>query len=159
MRNKSMLHTGPPLTEGQRVLIAYHLYKKCFSIRCFATRKVIGYADSVSVTNARFLVAQSGRLRVLRERMKNIHAFVEGEFRSARLPIESVSPSLPQISALPASLSEAYYNPYQVASFVDKATREPLYSAPFAFCHNGKVFYSLTSNPVVSYEYSTIINE
>jgi hypothetical protein len=134
MRREDVLQHIPDLADGERVLIAYHLYKKCFSIRSHATRKVIGYADRIVLGNARFIVSPSGRARVLREKMKNIHAFVEGDFRFGLQNVKLIFPTL----------KEAYYNPYQVSTFVDKAAGDSLYSAPIVLCDSGKVYYSLT---------------
>lgn len=114
-------------------MIAYHFHKKCFSIRSRSSRKVIGYTDRIVLSNARFLVSQSGRARVLRERMKNIHAYVQGEFmhelQHAEFPI--------------AYVKEAYYNPYRVSTFVDKGRTEPIHFAPIAICEQGKVYYGV----------------
>ena len=115
--------------EGQLVLIAFHLHKRCFSIRLASTRKVIGYADKVVVRDVGFLVSSSGRLRVLRERKKNVHAVVRGRYEQQE-----------QILT-PQQWREAYYNPYQVEGFVDRETREPIQFADMAMCENGKVYY------------------
>jgi hypothetical protein len=38
-------------------------------------------------------------------------------------------------------LREAYYNPYQVACFVDRETAVAIESADIVVCDNGKVYY------------------
>lgn len=119
------------LEEGQIILIAFHLYKRCFSIRNVSSRKVIGYTDRIVVRNARFPVSVSGRLRVLREKRKNVHAYVQGCFEQR----------LQQIDYHPEQLREAYYNPYVVSAFVDRETIEPIAYADLAICENGKVYY------------------
>lgn len=56
----------------------YYIYRNLhrggFSIRYRG--KVIDYADSVMAYNVRFKVNEKGRQRVLREKAKNVHAFV-----------------------------------------------------------------------------------
>lgn len=115
--------------ESQLVLIAFHLHKRCFSIRLAATRKVIGYADKVVVRDVGFIVSSSGRIRVLRERKKNVHAFVRGKYEQLEQSIST------------QQWREAYYNPYQVEGFVDRETREPIRFADMAVCEGGKVYY------------------
>lgn len=131
MRRESVIQKPLNLVDGQPLLIAFHLYKKCFSIRCFHTRKVIGYADRIVVSNARFLVSQSGRARVLREKMKNIHAFVQGEYQA----------DLQHAYLAYEYIMEAYYNPYKVSTFVDKRTMTPIHDAQIAIFDEGKVYY------------------
>ncbi|BBI31155.1 hypothetical protein [Cohnella abietis] len=118
------------LEEGQTILIAYHLYKRCFSIRNANTRKVIGYTDRIVICNVRFLVSLSGRERVLRENKKNVHAYVKGEYAE-----------LQNISIDDGDVRQAYYNPYFTPAFVDRITIEPIQCADMAICEDGKVFY------------------
>jgi hypothetical protein len=40
--------------------------------------RIVGYAEAVILTDVEFRVRESGRQRVLRERRKNVHAFVVG---------------------------------------------------------------------------------
>lgn len=119
------------IEDGQLIRIAYHLHKHCFSIRDAGTRRVIGYADRIIIRNARFIVSQCGRTRVLRDRRKNVHAFVQGEYWSElqRLRLED------------AKYREAYYNPYRTVTFVDRSTFEPLNDAQVVLCDQKKVYY------------------
>ena len=84
--------------------------------------KVIGHPTSVSLNNVRFLVYQSGRNRVLREKKKNVHAYVEGELEFSNHNILS---SGKMIS----------YNPYKMDSFYLIETNEPIKTAAWAEVH------------------------
>lgn len=119
------------LEEGSRVLIAYHLYKQCFSVRLRKTHKVVGYMNTIILTDSIFNVHASGRIRVLKEKRKNFHAYVEG--------------NLSNISNLPprSKMREAYYNPYMVENFVDRETLEIITYADIVLCDDGKVYYYL----------------
>ncbi|GGG67363.1 hypothetical protein GCM10010918_22480 [Paenibacillus radicis (ex Gao et al. 2016)] len=68
---------------------------------------------------------------MLRERKKNVHAYVRGCFEQrlqhVQLPFEQ--------------WSEAYYNPYFGPSFVDRCTEMPIDCADLAICEKGRVFY------------------
>lgn len=62
------------------VQVYFNLHKKCWSIRSKAApRKVLWHVDVISIKEARFVVSEKGRQRVLRERRKNVHAYVEGK--------------------------------------------------------------------------------
>src|SRR4029077_1803055 len=49
-----------------------------YSIRDKKTRRVVGHASSIFITDAKFHVNENGRQRVLTEKRKNVHAWVEG---------------------------------------------------------------------------------
>ncbi len=133
MRRADIKQTFPILSNMQNIRIAYHFYKKCFSIRSCSTRKVIGYMERIVVRNAHFVVSPSGRARVLREKMKNIHAYVEGEFKY----------ELQNADFSNVYMREVYYNPYFVATFVDKESLQPIYSASLVICEEGRVYCAI----------------
>lgn len=91
--------------------VYFNLNKKCFSIR----RKgiVVAHVDKVFVTNALFKVSEAGRRRVLKEKRKNVHAYVVGEICSG-----SVKDGV-----------EVTYNPYLFENFVTKIEQRPVRSA------------------------------
>lgn len=133
MRRKETITDPLDLYDGQTILIAYNLLKMCFSIRSLPSRKVVGYTDRIVVRNVRFVVSRAGRERVLRERVKNIHAYVQGQFNQEW-----------QSYCFSGSCRrEAYYNPYIVSTFVDKMTMKPIENLPFVVCEYGKVYYSM----------------
>lgn len=77
---------------------------------------VVGHVTSVWISNASFVVRESGRQRVLRERRKNVHAWVKGARASA--PSE------------PGFLVAVTYNPYAGPTFYERETGEPVTGAP-----------------------------
>ncbi|TBL80848.1 hypothetical protein [Paenibacillus thalictri] len=119
------------LQEDQVVLIAYHFYKCCFSIRDARTKRILGYADSIVVTNVTFVVRLSGQRRARRDKEKNVHAFVRGRFQRG----------LQMLGAGDAPLREAYYNPYTTDGFIDRKTAKLLSGAAMARCEGKRVYY------------------
>jgi len=99
----------PQLNEGDKVFVYFNLKKKLFSVRKVSTGLVVAHLLKVSLTNARFKVSQKGRERVLKERVKNVHAGVEGFF------------TFDNENSL---THRATYNPYKYSSFVDSKTLE-----------------------------------
>ena len=95
----------------------FNLHKKCWSvIACEGEHKgrVIAHCDEMQLTDVNFRVSESGRRRVLREKRKNVHAFVIGhlhgwENATLRFNVDA------EVSALgwwPASAERGSYNPY-----------------------------------------------
>jgi hypothetical protein len=97
-----------------------NLHKNLFSIQDYIEEKK-GYrvTDRVSMAvlnDVEFVVYQSGREKVLRERKKNVHAFVLADSYDVRV-----------VGRLDTnSMREIYYNPYEYNSFVYKDTGESL---------------------------------
>jgi len=61
-----------------KVEVYWNLHQARWSVRDQRTRKVVAHADRVLLADCHFKVSQAGRARVLRERRKNVHAFVSG---------------------------------------------------------------------------------
>ena len=71
------------LKRGTKIEVYRNLHKKCFSVR--HKGKVIYHLkdnEQLSLTNVKFVVQPAGRAKVLREKRKNVHAFVRGEFNA-----------------------------------------------------------------------------
>lgn len=109
---------------GTDVEVYFNLHKNCFSIKARKTGRVIGHADWIALEDVTFHVSEAGRLRVLRERKKNVHATVRG--------------TVTTVAALDAarhndpSLASVSYNPYQGPYFVDRLSHVPIGSAASA---------------------------
>lgn len=101
-------------SNKMKVDVYFNLHKKVFSIRSREkeTRgKVIKHTDNATIKNAKFVVSEKGRQRVLRERRKNVHAQIRGDL------VSSGDINNPK---------KAYYNPYTKSSFVNYHTGEPV---------------------------------
>jgi len=88
-----------------------------WSIKDTKTQLVIDRQPTVYLKNVELKVSQVGRLRVLKERRKNVHAGVKGI----------------QIKSPPKGVKwlKAYYNPYKTDSFVLEDTGLPIYTAKY----------------------------
>lgn len=118
--------------DGQRILIAYNLHKNCFSVRDFKTKIVLGYEGCIVLSDVKFVVSAKGRERVLRERKKNLHAYICGYYYE-KLQNEFLRGFTDQ--------EQAYYNPYKTNCFINKRTKEPLITADIVFCINKDIYY------------------
>lgn len=107
-----------------KVDVYWNLRKKLFSVR--ARGKVIGYRTRLIILHPEFIVSEAGRQRVLREKQKNIHAFVRGEMVEGYDLIETFKMLNLE------KLKSVTYNPYVHTTFVDQLTRQPVYNADTA---------------------------
>ena len=105
---------------GKKVMVHYNLHKHTFSI----THKglVISHADYVKLNDVEFRVRQGGREKVVKEKRKNVHAFVIGDLVDyCKFPCENLPPE--------SNDKVITYNPYKYDSFVKRDTEEPVYNA------------------------------
>lgn len=101
----------PPGTK-LRVTVYRNLQKQCWSVKDRYTGRVIAHLHSLCLEGEGgcvFKVSQSGRERVLRERVKNVHAGVWSEWTATDHPWQYT----PLKKAVKVS-----YNPYRAPHFV-----------------------------------------
>lgn len=103
-----------------RVQVYYNLHKKCLSVR--HKGKVIEHAQEVTLTDARFHVQQAGRERVLKQKRKNVHAYISGKLKETFWFTQA-----PKYTW--TAKQRVTYNPYKYKNFVNKKTLEPVTSA------------------------------
>ena len=106
--------TGDNEFLGFKVDIYLNLHNRLWSVKNRKTGRVIFHSDRVAVSDVTFIVQKSGRNRVLKEKQKNVHAFVRGTLCSVPDYITG---------------SEITYNPYKFSSFVTMNDFSPVVSA------------------------------
>lgn len=100
---------GPEIPDWTPVDVYWNLHRNCFSVR--SRRKddrgiVIAHVyDRFVLADVKFVVNQAGRERVLREKRKNVHAFVRGLWVDPRTMLQP--------------FTSVYYNPYEGPTFRD----------------------------------------
>jgi hypothetical protein len=73
-----------------RVEAYYNLKTKTPSVRALEGNdkgRVISHPTLVAIRDASFVVQEDGRQRVIREKQKNVHAFVRGQLHEGKIPI------------------------------------------------------------------------
>ena len=103
-----------------RVQVYYNLHKKCLSVRYKG--KVIEHAQEVTLTDARFHVQQAGRERVLKQKRKNVHAYISGKLKETFWFTQAPK-------YIWTAKQHVTYNPYKYKNFVNKKTLKPVASA------------------------------
>jgi hypothetical protein len=111
-----------------KVRIYYNFRKKIFSVqeKVNGSWKVTEYTNDIFLRNVEFKVSEAGRQRVLKDKRKNVHAFILGE----RFPF------------IPKSFvyrDEVSYNPYKGENFIVVSEQKPLDWAKYVAIVGGKV--------------------
>lgn len=109
------------------IKVYFNLRRKCFSL--LRKGRVMAHRKALALQNVSFLVSEAGRLRVLRDKRKNVHAFVCGEL----VPIRSIPL---RIRKRPVRVG---YNPYQRGHFyVDGDVDRTIRSSGYAYLEAAK---------------------
>ena len=110
-----------------------NLHKGNFSIQSHVQEKggyrVTDRATSAILQNCTFKVYENGRQKVLKEKRKNVHAYVESKsYKHIQGEIDV------------SNLKEIYYNPYEYDSFVYKDTKKAVVSLTRILVYNNKLY-------------------
>jgi hypothetical protein len=133
-----------------RVKVYYNLNLDCLSVIDAETGLLYCHAHRVELHDAKFRVQKAGRQRVLREKRKNVHAYIVGKCHD----IGAVSKERHYLrngkvekynicdcddgdfdyceKCVPESGHEfkgAYYNPYKYKTFVEDISKKPLFKS------------------------------
>jgi hypothetical protein len=128
-------YKGRSVSLGQRVRVYRNLHRNGeFSIMDAKTGLVLVHGPVVLLANVRYHVNKGGRLRVLRDNKKYVHAWVEGDFVRAGGPTEEEMGSVPW--------GVGFYNPRKTATFCDPDTHEVLDGDyTHVWCNYGVTYY------------------
>jgi hypothetical protein len=105
-----------------KVFVYFNLHRKCFSIKALEGKnkgRVVAHRDDVLLFDATFKVSEAGRQRVLRERKKNVHAGVVGEW-------DMTGTDLITIDRVTTVGTPITYNPYKYNTFVHLYGEHPI---------------------------------
>lgn len=105
-----------------KVKCYWNLHRKCISVQYKG--RVIAHPPRIVLDDVKFKVSQAGRARVLREKKKNVHAFVCG----------TISPFANTFEG-----EAVTYNPYKYNSFVKVDGEVPVFTAKKVIIENRKI--------------------
>ncbi len=100
-----------------------------YSIRDKRTGLVLGHASNLLLSRCRFVVNQAGRERVLREKKKNVHAWIEGSYSIIHAGDDRIFSDGTPIC----------YNPYTNSHFEIDSCGEPVDQATLVWIEDGLV--------------------
>ena len=107
---------------GQKVFVYYNLRSHVWSVKALTGANkglVIAHAEYVTLKNAIPRVSEAGRQRVLRDKQKNVHAGIVGEW----VPFEP-----PAVHTVAIS-----YNPYKGPTFTFRSNGEAYRGSQWVF--------------------------
>ena len=84
-----------------------------FSIRDRKSKRVSAHGNCFTINNVTTKISETSRQRVIREKRKNVHAYLLGNYQG-------------EFKMDTTNLQECYYNPYTLDSFIIKETEEKL---------------------------------
>jgi hypothetical protein len=114
---------------GLKVFVYYHFRKKMYSVKALEgpqRGKVILHTHDLFLEDCRFKVSESGRQRVLRERVKNVHAGVVGRIAE---PLAEEHKRF-----------KITYDPYKYSAFMLCDTNAHVHEARFVQMNNRGVY-------------------
>lgn len=113
--------------KHEKAKVYFNLHKKVFSVQ--QAGLVVLHTEALKLSSAGFTVNEAGRQRVLKEKRKNVHAFVTGKFEGLHE------------GNVPEGFRRAHYNPYDHNSFVDRETLQPITEATEVILEGKKIWY------------------
>ena len=128
-----------------KVSVYRNLHNGLISIKSASSGLVLGHAKHVDIAWAKFVVNESGRQRVLKEKQKNVHAYVKGLLLNTRGFKPYKGRSLQRCTALGAidtihKVTVVSYNPYKAPHFVIKGTSDKVSKASLCtVSHDGTI--------------------
>ena len=114
-----------------RVFAYRNLHRDCFSLRDTKTGRVTYRETCVLMKDVTFSVGKSGRLKVIKEKRKNVHAGVRGHV--IRMGDRAIDIDKSQ-------WEEITYNPYFLDSFVLKSDSTPISRAALVLLVDNRIF-------------------
>jgi len=112
------------IDQTKPVKVYRNLHKGCWSIQ--QNGLVKAHSDEVNLFDCEFLVNEKNRQKVIKQKRKNVHAFVKGYIWNT--PVDLIK--------------QASYNPYVRGSFYDKEDYNSIHNAHFVRAIDGKLFYN-----------------
>lgn len=125
-------YKGRNVLPAQRVEVYRNLKfrdKVVYSVRDANTGLVLGHASNLLLGTCKFVVKQTGRERVLREKKKNVHAWIEGSFGIVHVGDDKIFSEGIGVS----------YNPYTNSEFERMDCGAPIYKASLVYIEDGFV--------------------
>jgi hypothetical protein len=117
---------------NQKVYVYFNLHKLLFSLKALSglqKGRVVQHSPCVTLENVTFRVGEGGRLRVLREKRKNVHAGVAGTLVSCE-----------RLSNIPEGAIKVSYNPYKFGYFFRVEDESPISFAKKVYLQDKKIY-------------------
>jgi hypothetical protein len=137
--------------------IYWNLHHRIWSVRKPHGR-VTSHARHVIIYDPKFVVQPAGRAKVLKERKKNVHAFVRGLFHAAthmEIPTGICASYARHVTLPNNQCVQVTYNPYRADHFTICGTGQAIYEAQWCLLSfgsdgiYGQPEWSINRRPIV----------
>lgn len=116
-----------------RVRVYYNLNKSCWSVQHYLPGKgwrVRQHLQALELRDVTFKVSEAGRQRVIRQKRKNVHAYVIGELVGTQFSVDI------------SNVTRVRYNPYSGPRFVTtQADAQTIIYADMAYLTDQRQMY------------------
>jgi len=123
---------------GRGYKIYFNLHKRCYSVQAWDTDKkgwrLYKHSNALHVKDVKMEVNENGRQRVIRDKRKNVHAFLRTPFADCISKKSGNGPGRKLKNV-------CKYNPYKYSSFVNATAEDPIHKLDEAVLRFGLVFY------------------
>ncbi len=113
----------------------YYTYRNLNFGTNFSTKHlgiVINYFEYAIIADGQFMVSDAGRERCLREKKRNVHAFISSPAEPTPVERDALPP--------PHRLAEVKYNPYRANTFINSKTGATISQARAIYLIDGRCF-------------------
>ena len=126
--------------KGKWVETYYNLHKHVLSVR--RGGRVQLHTDALMLEDVKFAVQPAGREKVLKQKRKNVHAFVRGNYEPIKsgVVIDFDSSMRFILSGFGYNWERVYYNPYKTKTFVVTKTGKPIHEAIRVIIKNKEIW-------------------
>lgn len=100
----------------QKVKVYKNLHNGLWSIKDVKTGLVLGHTNEVTLYDCEYKVSQKGRERVLKEKQKNIHAYIVGHYLGSNFYPRAYLERSGDLKSY-EQLETVTYNPYKESHF------------------------------------------
>ena len=122
------------INSGKTVSVYYNLHRKCLSMRVKGV--VVDHPHAVVLKNVKFRVQPAGRAKVLKEKRKNVHAFVCGQL------VETYGPTIPWGGGkkIFSTDFQVVYNPYKYKTFIKDSGESIFETYKYTLINNKEIW-------------------
>ena len=115
------------IDASKKVRVYFNLHKNLFSVQQKNNKGnwvVVAHKFGIALKDLTFKVSEAGRQRVLKEKKKNVHAFIEGFVDD-------------NFAMPPRKFHQVHYNPYKFNSFFTFQKADSVNPIPVKFSKSG----------------------
>lgn len=121
--NRIIIYKNRTINKIKPVYIYRNLHNHLLSIK---QNNVVGHSDLILLKNINFVIHQSGHQKTIKEKSKNVHAFVKGYLYEDEICFNNAI--------------QVFYNPYKASFFRSEEDKEIISADYIKIYSDGRMF-------------------